>query len=389
MSSAAQIKEYIATLANTHPNDELRQQYAQMRELYEKKLWHQLTVKVEQLVKNRYFDNNNELVQLYNGFIKDFEKKMNQLTLSKILLSISRQIREPNENIAFLQKALEKISPANEKEAYSLMLTQIAAQKLNSNQLDESKTDLDKVGTILDSMTGADNQVYSNYYKMLALYYKGKVSSTEFYRNSLMYLLYTPVEKISPEDQQGLAFDMGIAALISKDIHNFGELLAQPVLKSLDGTQREWLKHFLVAFNAGDIARYEHFLVSNRADFENQPALKANINLLREKISILALMELVFARPSEGRTLTFQEIATTTKISLDDVELLVMKAFSVKLMKGLIDEVNKSVSIYWVQPRVLDVQQIGKMKERLNTWIDSVGQLTTYMQNETASELLT
>jgi len=58
-------------------------------------------------------------------------------------------------------------------------------------------------------------------------------------------------------------------------------------------------------------------------------------------------------------------------------------------MKGLIDEVNKTVSIYWVQPRVLDLQQIGKMKERLDTWIDSVGQLTTYVQNETAAELLT
>jgi len=314
---------------------------------------------------------------------------MNQLTLSKILLSISREIRDINENIAFLQRSLEKLSPSNEKEAYGLLLTRIASQKLNSNQIDEAKVDLDKVGSILDTMTGADNQVYSDYYKVLALYYKGKVASTEFYKNSLLFLLYTPIEKITIEEQQGLAFDMGIAALISKDIHNFGELLAQPVLKSLEGTHREWLKHFLVAFNAGNITKYEHFLVSNKADFEQQPALKANIHLLREKVCILALMELVFARPTEGRTLLFQEIANATKISLDEVELLVMKSFSVKLMKGLIDEVNKTVSIYWVQPRVLDLQQIGKMKERLDTWIDSVGQLTTYVQNETAAELLT
>jgi len=240
-----------------------------------------------------------------------------------------------------------------------------------------------------DSITGADNLVYSSYYRFLALYNKAKVVSTDFYRNSLMFLLYTPIEKIPLEEQQSIAFDMGIAALISKDIHNFGELLAQPVLKSLDGTPREWLKHFLVAFNAGDIAKYEQFLKTNRADFENQEALKSNMPLLREKISILALMELVFTRPSEGRTLTFQEIATATKTNTNEVEHLLMKSFSVKLVKGLIDEVNQSVSIYWVQPRVLDIQQITKMKERLNTWIDSVSQLTTYMQNETAAELLT
>jgi len=182
---------------------------------------------------------------------------------------------------------------------------------------------------------------------------------------------------------------MGIAALVSVDIHNFGELLAQQILKSLDGTSGEWLRHFLIAFNAGDITKFESFINSHRAEFEKQPALKANYKLLREKISILALMELVFAKPTEGRSLSFQDIAVAAKIPVDEVELLVMKAFSVKLVRGVIDEVNQTATIYWIQPRVLDVKQIGKMQERLGEWINSVGQLATYMQNETAPELLT
>ncbi len=40
-----------------------------------------------------------------------------------------------------------------------------------------------------------------------------------------MYLVYTPVEDIPQLEQQMLAFDMGIAALVSPDIHNFGELV--------------------------------------------------------------------------------------------------------------------------------------------------------------------
>lgn len=36
-----------------------------------------------------------------------------------------------------------------------------------------------------------------------------------------------------------------------------------------------------------------------------------------------------------------------------------MKALSVGLIKGNIDEVDQKVQMTWVQPRVLDVQQVG------------------------------
>lgn len=42
------------------------------------------------------------------------------------------------------------------------------------------------------------------------------------------------------------------------------------------------------------------------------------------------------------------------------VELLVMKALSVGLIKGNIDEVDQKVQMTWVQPRVLDVQQVKR-----------------------------
>lgn len=389
MSSSPAVKEYINNLANTTTNEEAKQLYTQMKDLYDKKLWHQLTTKLETLVELPIFDKGNDLVQFYNNFIKDFEKKLNQTTLLKLVLRITRQITDTTENINFLQKTLEKLNPVAEKQAYALCLTQIAFLKLKQNHLEESKTDLDKVGSVLDSMTGADQIVYSNYYRVLALYHKVKVSPTAFYKNSLMFLLYTPDEKIPLPEQQALAFDLGIAALVSTDIHNFGELTAQPILSSLNGTPGEWLRHFLIAFNAGDIGRFESFLVNNKNEFESQPALKTNLSLLKEKISLLALMELVFSKPSEGRTFSFKDISAATRIPVEEVELLLMKSFSLKLVKGVIDEVEQTATIWWVQPRVLDIPQISKMNERLGSWIGSVQQLTTYMQNETAPELLT
>jgi len=375
-------------LSLTHKNDEIRQQYAQMRDLYDKKLWHQLTVILENVVNLAYFDQGVELVQLYLNFVRDFEKKMNQLTLVKLVLRILREITDVGEAASFLQKVDEKLS-AQDKEAHSLCMTEIAWYKLKLSLLDESKQLLDQSQTILDTITGADPGVYSSFYRTLAMYYKIKVVPTDFYKNALMYLVYTSLDNLPLVDQQTLAFDMGIAALVSTDIHNFGELLASPVLKSLENTKAEWLKNFLFAFNSGNIGQFENYITQYKSDIENQPALKSNFPLLREKISILALMELVFTRPSEGRTLSFKVIADATKLPVDEVELLVMKSLSLKLIKGQIDEVNQTVSVWWVQPRVLDLAQVGKLNERLSTWISDVNQLQTFMQNETAPELLT
>jgi len=185
-----------------------------------------------------------------------------------------------------------------------------------------------------------------------------------------------------------LAFDLGIAALVSPDIHNFGELLAQPILKSLEKTKGEWLKDFLFAFNGGDIAKFDAFLAQHKSDFESQAVLKNNYTLLREKVSILALMELMFTRPSGERTVPFKLVADAVKLKIDEVELLVMKALSLKLIKGQIDQVNQTVSIWWVQPRVLDLTQIGKMKDRVGAWINNVHGVLSFMQQQTAPELL-
>lgn len=69
------------------------------------------------------------------------------------------------------------------------------------------------------------------------------------------------------------------------------------------------------------------------------------------------------------------------------VELLVMKALSLKLIKGIIDEVNQTVTVTWVQPRVLDINQVAKMKERMQTWIDSTKQVLSFVEGSTAPEL--
>ena len=45
-----------------------------------------------------------------------------------------------------------------------------------------------------------------------------------------------------------------------------------------------------------------------------------------------------------------------------------MKAMSLGLVKGVIDEVESNVNITWVQPRVLDKSQLSLLSEQLDQW---------------------
>ena len=65
------------------------------------------------------------------------------------------------------------------------------------------------------------------------------------------------------------------------------------------------------------------------------------------------------------------------------VEHLVMRALSLKLIKGLIDEVDGTLDVSWVQPRVLDMAQLGKMRGKLAEWNATVDQTLVFMTNET------
>lgn len=49
---------------------------------------------------------------------------------------------------------------------------------------------------------------------------------------------------------------------------------------------------------------------------------------------------------------------------------MLMRAMSVGLLRGTIDEVEGTVSVTWVQPRVLNVAQIQQLNDQLGVWVE-------------------
>ena len=50
------------------------------------------------------------------------------------------------------------------------------------------------------------------------------------------------------------------------------------------------------------------------------------------------------------------------------VEWIMMRAMSLGLIKGTIDEVESTFSVTWVQPRVLNLDQLGVLQTQIGDW---------------------
>lgn len=372
-------QSYFVSMRSKHIN--LIDEWDKMETLATRKLWHQLTMMLEEFIQNKAFDTGDDLVTMYSAFLKNFQTKLSQLRLMKILVRVSKQYSDANEAMAFLQGIREDV--AKEPEAQVMCDMALARLKLMGGKVDECKALTESAAKILESLTGVDPEVHTEYYGVLTALHKETGTPAQFYKNALLFLSYTPVNKMSKDEKLVLAFDMGLAALLGDTIYNFGELLTHPIFNELMGTQYQWLAEVLRAFNAGIIGEYEILTNKYQAELNAQPALVANVALLKQKITILSLLELLFQRPADNRTITFAEIAQQTKLPIDEVEMLIMKALSAKLVKGVIDQVDQTVRFTWVQPRVLDKAQITTLQQRLNQWTDQVHSTLVFLDNET------
>jgi len=200
---------------------------------------------------------------------------------------------------------------------------------------------------------------------------------TSFYRSALLFLACIDLASLNQAERRGRAIDLALAALVSSSIYNFGELLLHPILDELN--QREgdrWLRNLLFAFNRGDLAAYD--TLSDKV--LTHPLLAQHKIHLRQKIYLAALTEAVFRRPPHERNMDFDTISAETKVGPHEIEHLIMKALSLGLLRGTIDQVDRVANINWVQPKVLDMKQIANMRQRLRDWDSSVNNLGMYIE---------
>ncbi|KAL0274678.1 UNVERIFIED_CONTAM: hypothetical protein PYX00_002748 [Menopon gallinae] len=369
------VSQYLSA-KQSESSKELVTEWADLEELYNKKLWHQLTLKLEQFVKNPALHKGDSLIQLYKNFISVFENRINPLSLVEIVAQVVTQYNDPNEAVDFLKKVESKVKSSIQAVTLcKVLIGQILLDKLNDQTA--TKQIIEDVEKLLDEIDGVTT-VHGRYYLLAAQYYKLQAKHADYYRTALRYLGCVELSTLSNKEQTQHAFYLGLAALLGETVYNLGELLTHPILETLKSTEEAWLVELLCAFNSGDIAKFDKM----KPKWSSIPDLAAEERRLRQKISLLCLMEMTFKRSSNNRQLTFEEIAAEAKLPVNEVELLVMKALAQGLVRGAIDQVSSTVTMTWVQPRVLDKSQIRSMVQRLDSWCKDVALMENLLETK-------
>lgn len=225
--------------------------------------------------------------------------------------------------------------------------------------------------------------VHSAYYECAMTYRKAVGPPEAFYKEAISYLHYTPLDTISPPSAQyALATDLSLSALTGDGVYNFGEVVHNNtlILNVLNGTENEYLVKLMKASADGDVSSLEQISAEYASNIAKQPALVNRADVVKEKITLLALVNMIFERPSNERTLSFEDIASRTKMGIDQVELIVIRALSLGLIKGSMDQVDQTVDVSWVMPRVLDDAHMRQLASRFGEWAVKVSETREFMK---------
>ncbi|XP_050358591.1 26S proteasome non-ATPase regulatory subunit 13 [Nymphalis io] len=374
------VNDFLSKKQTAEP--ELAADWAKLEELYNKKLWHQLTLKLLELVKHPSLQAGDNLIQLYNNFLSIFENKINPLSLVEIVAHIIQQYTDKKEAIAFLQKVETKVKMNDEALALCKVLQgQIYLENLND--LDATEKIIEDLENTLEDADGV-TPVHGRFYKLASEYYRVRGPTARYYRAALRYVgCAGGGAALRPDERRACALRLALAAVLAPTVYDLGELLAHPILESLEGTPDAWACELVRAVASGDVLAFEKI----RAQSPHQELHRAD-RQLRQKIAILCLMEMAFNRTSAQRRLTFSEIAREARVPPGDVELLVMKALADKLIRGHIDQVQETVTVTWVRARALGRAGAGALAQRLDAWCAAASDAALLL-NRAAPDLLT
>lgn len=407
----AAAQEHCEVMANHAPD--LAEQYQSIATLLQKKLYHQLTVTVLEFVSSpdrtlrSTPDGTSSYLALYDKVVLSVDKRLNQLTLARIASAVADATAPTDGDSArtvlenLLADKRERLGPSaalyveSKLALLGLTLLQRSApnvdgpkhlaftkELLRKNEKILTEQAVGGAGGTGDAAASDGAVVHSAHYECAMVYRKAVGPPEAYYREAIQYLHYTPLEALPAEEQLALATDLSMAALTGDGVYNFGEVVQHPILQCLVGTPNAWLVELMEASAAGDVAAFKAVSTKHAAEIAAQPALTGRAQMVQEKITLLAMVHMIFERPSSERTLRFADIAQRIEMAEDQVELVIMRALSLGLIRGSMDQVDGTVEVTWVMPRVLDAAQLSDLAGRFGEWAVKVSQTKDYMSEQ-------
>lgn len=195
--SAAKVIDWLEGLQTAHPD--IAADVADMGSLYQRKLWHQLTQKIEACFGSPGFNRADLPVQLFNHFIFDFGHKINLLKLAHFAVHASKYQPNPAASVEFLNTVIAKLAEMRGVKTAepSLFLRMHVAQfQLETGSTAEAKVLIESGKEDLARLSGVDPSVSAAVHYVASLHHKGAADFAEFYRSTLMYLSFVSSETL-------------------------------------------------------------------------------------------------------------------------------------------------------------------------------------------------
>ncbi|KAM3122619.1 hypothetical protein ACQ2H7_004184 [Candidozyma auris] len=383
------VSTILAQLRSELESSDLIQIIYQLEDFYERKLWNQLTLALEELYQNPESSIGTLRQQIFSSFLSQFQNKLNQIKLVDFLLRsfdddqvcYDKLIELKSSMVAELTKKHGTRKPdnldelINNEEAVIYVNLQIARYALILNDSVSADEILESVGDKFESTLQNEFSAKINaaFYLTKCQYYKIHENYNLFYTNGLLYL--SSLDSPLPLDQQiKFCYDLCIAALLGNKIYNFGELILHDILKVISDQSSEyfWLYNLITNLNAGNLAKFNEWL---QVSMSKSPFLAHHKTFLHQKIVIMSLLEKISTEQATNKRLSFKSISDVTGTPIDEVELLIIKCFSLNLIKGYINQIQQVLVVTWLQPRILNLDQVKTLYNHLVEWDSRVENL--------------
>lgn len=346
----------------------------ELEDFSERRLWHQLALSLDKL----YSISDRDLkVIVYKQFIYKYAKKINGVKMVDYILGAF----SGDECFKRLNDIRQLVSITNEEfDIYSNL--HIARYYIDFRRLDDYWKIMDNLDY---KFTRTINDFRPNligaYYLTKCLYCKYKGNYNSFYTNGLLYLSSdSNLTNVSNTSPGVFAFDLAISALLGDKIYNFGELIVHKVFQTLRQIHA-WIFELIIHLHSG---RIKEFSVCLDAAIAQYPSLAQHRVFLNQKVIIMSLVRMISINTALNKSLTFKEIMECTNTDINDVEHLVIKCFALGLFRGHINQINQVVTVTWIEPRILDLEQIKGLYNHLQNWNKNVKELAKDMYDNGA-----
>lgn len=110
----------------------------------------------------------------------------------------SNDFADSQERLTFLSSVANKVNNPNSQDAYVYATVAVATVKLELEDFDGARKDLDKAEKILDNFDSVETIVHAAFYRVNAEYYQVR-SADQIYRPTLIFVVKTRLRLLLPK----------------------------------------------------------------------------------------------------------------------------------------------------------------------------------------------